>query len=433
MRIFTLNLLFVLLITSLEGQQISWEEVAPLPEPVSNNAVVEATVSGVPHVFSFSGIDTTKDWFGLHLKGFRYNTQTDVWDTIDPLPDPMGGKIAAGASVVKNKIYIIGGYYVASDYSEVSSDDVHIYDPETNSYLPDGAPIPVPIDDQVQAVWRDSLIFVVTGWSNNGNVSDVQIYNPADDTWAEGTPIFNNSNWKVFGGSGTIVGDTIYYAGGAKSIGNFSATTFFRKGYINPEDPTQITWEGELDLAALGYRMAAAEYEGQALWFGGSDVTYNFNGIAYNGSGGVSPNERISAYDPASGVLGPVIEDFIPVMDLRGIAKISPTQFIIAGGMKGNQTVTDRTLLITVDNLDEVITPRLPNIKISPNPSGQNINLDKLGTFDVQISDLQGKIVLEQENVTGEINISRLPAGEYVLSVIEHNKITAIGKFVVAR
>lgn len=132
------------------GQAVQWELLAPMPEPVSNNAVAAATVEGVPHVFSFAGIDTSRDWHGMHLKGFRYNTLTDVWDTIPPLPDPMSGKVAAAASVVKNRIYFIGGYHVASNYNEVSSAKVHIYDPENNTYIPDGMDIPVSIDDQLR-------------------------------------------------------------------------------------------------------------------------------------------------------------------------------------------------------------------------------------------------------------------------------------------
>jgi len=47
-------------------------------------------------------------------------------------------------------------------------------------------------------------------------VVDVQIYNPRTDVWMEGTPASNDSEWFVFGASGTIVGDRIYYLGGAK-------------------------------------------------------------------------------------------------------------------------------------------------------------------------------------------------------------------------
>ena len=404
-----------------------------MPEAVSNNAVASATQNGETYVYSFSGIDTTKDWFGIHLKSFRYNVQANLWDSLPPLPDPNGGKIAAAASTVKNKIYIIGGYHVASNYTEVSSNKVHIFDPESNSFLNDGTPIPKAIDDQVQAVWRDSLIYVVSGWSNTGNVTNVQIYNPSTDTWTAGTPIPNSSNYKVFGGSGTIIGDTIYYAGGAKSVGNFPATTYFRKGYINPNNPTEITWEGYTELAAMGYRMAASSLDEKALWFGGSDITYNFNGIAYNSSGGVPALGRITIYDPNTGQLEQ-IHDFIPpTMDLRSIAKISENQYIIAGGMQENQSVTNRTLLITIDNINAIKNTSLPEIKITPNPASDWISFDKKGSFDVQITNLQGKIVFDKKGVSGQINISALSQGKYILSIIEDGKITALTKFVLVR
>ncbi len=164
----------------------SWQMTpkAPLPEPITNNAVVEGYANGVPYVYTFGGIDSTKLYSGIHLRAYRYNTQTDVWDTLPPLPDTLG-KIAAGASRVKDKLYILGGYHVFANGGEASSDKVHIFDPASNRYLADGAPIPVPIDDQVQAVWRDSLIYVVTGWSDTRNVTDVQVYNPATDSWQQ--------------------------------------------------------------------------------------------------------------------------------------------------------------------------------------------------------------------------------------------------------
>ncbi|MCB0623666.1 MAG: hypothetical protein KDC43_07050, partial [Saprospiraceae bacterium] len=190
-------------------------QLAPMPEPVSNNAVTVAYVDGQPYVYSFAGIDTSKIWSGIHNKAFRYSVAADQWEAIDPLPSPEG-RIAAAASTVKNKIYIIGGYRVFSSGNEISLNKVHRYDPVMNAYLFDGAPVPIPIDDHVQAVWRDSLIYVITGWSNNGNVNNVQIYNPVADAWLAGTPLPpGDDNYKVFGASGVIVGDTIYYAGGA--------------------------------------------------------------------------------------------------------------------------------------------------------------------------------------------------------------------------
>ena len=61
-------------------------ELPSMPERVSNNAVTEGFVNGIPHVFSFSGIDSTKIYSGIHKRAFRYNTETQVWDQIADLP-----------------------------------------------------------------------------------------------------------------------------------------------------------------------------------------------------------------------------------------------------------------------------------------------------------------------------------------------------------
>ena len=35
----------------------------------------------------------------------------------------------------------------------------------------------------VAGVWRDSLILLVSGWHDTGNVPDVQVYDPDTDSW----------------------------------------------------------------------------------------------------------------------------------------------------------------------------------------------------------------------------------------------------------
>ena len=310
-------------------------------------------VNGIPHVYSFSGIDETKIYSGIHKKAFRYNTQTQVWDEIAELPSG-NGRIAAGASVVKNKIYIIGGYEVFSNGSEVSVDKTHIYNPETNSYETDGTPIPLAIDDHVQAVWRDSLIYVVTGWSNTTNFPNVQIYNPSNDEWTVGTSVPNTNDYKVFGASGAIIGDTIYYLGGAKSSSGFNISNSLRRGIIDPNDPTNITWSLVPNASENVYRAAALPIGNSIYWIGGSEITYNFNGIAYNGSGGVPPREDLTILMTETDTLITRVPDMFgngmpQVMDLRGIASLNDGgRAIIVGGMMANQQVTDRVFEVDV-------------------------------------------------------------------------------------
>jgi N-acetylneuraminic acid mutarotase len=326
----------------------TWTVVDTMPAPFSNNAVTHASINGEPFVFSFGGINTSKIYSGITLRSFKYDVNGDSWSEIAPLPSGQP-RIASAASTVKNKIYIIGGYSVSGNGSETSSNKVVVYNPTTNSYESDGTPIPTPIDDHVQSVWRDSLIYVITGWSNFSNVSNVQIYNPSNDSWTSGTPLPSSTDYKVFGGAGTIIGDTIYYFGGAVSVGNFYATKKLRKGIIDPNDPTNITWTIEDDGPNNSYRSACLSYGNKVFWGGGSATSYNYDGIAYNGTGGVSPLTQIMSYDSYTNQWYAGNGAPYSVMDLRGVAKITPTSWVICGGMNENQQVTNRTFLLTYD------------------------------------------------------------------------------------
>ncbi|MCE7997093.1 MAG: hypothetical protein HEP71_34355 [Roseivirga sp.] len=335
-------LITISLSLNLQGQQWSLSEVGTLPEAVSNNAICEGLVGDSPFVFSFGGLDKTKIYTGIHLRSFRFNTLSGKSERIPDLPDTLG-KVAAGASNVKGKIYIIGGYHVFSNGSELSSNKVHRYDPQSNSYLTDGTPVPVAIDDHVQAVWRDSLIYVITGWSDKANVPAVQIYNPAKDRWMTGTSTPDDHQYKSFGASGVIRGDTIFYFGGASMGKNFPIQNQLRVGIINPENPAEIEWSVETpDEQITGYRMASVLVDEQVQWLGGSEVTYNYNGIAYNKTGGVPPAGRVLILDSTQNPKLTYMKVSGLPMDLRGIASISNSVKYLAGGMLAGQEVTNK-------------------------------------------------------------------------------------------
>jgi len=317
-----------------------------MPAPVTNNAVTSVQIGGKHFVYSFGGLDATKLFSGINLRSFKYDVSSDQWSELPSLPDTLG-KIASAASTVKGKIYIIGGYHVYENRRESSSNKVHIFDPETDTFLPDGASLPVPIDDHVQAVWEDKLIYVISGWSNTENVNNVQIYDPAGDKWMEATPVADVPEHKVFGSQGTIIGNKIYYAGGAgnRENNNYPVKTFLRIGEIDPNDPTQIHWTSFEDVKARIYRPGAAVYNNMPLWIGGSSISYNYNGISYTGVP-VKPLLTGIYYDTDLGVLIDVPLRLPQVMDLRGIASIGNNKYIIAGGILPGQIVSNKTYLI---------------------------------------------------------------------------------------
>ncbi|MGE3801617.1 MAG: Kelch repeat-containing protein [Candidatus Kapaibacterium sp.] len=426
--VLSLSSLFALDSDLLRGQVWEGTELMPIPEPVTNNAVVEGRVGDTLFLYSFGGLDSTKLFSGIHRRCWRYNTVSNRWEALPTLPDTLG-KIASAASRVGDTIYIIGGYYVFANGSEVSSDRVHRFDLKRNTFVADGAPIPKPIDDQVQVVWHDSLIYVITGWSNSGNVPDVQIYDPRNDVWSSGNSVPNTTRYAAFGASGAIVEDTIFYYGGAAGGFNFPIRNIIRKGVINRENPTLITWS-EVDAPDLppGYRTATGTSRGKVYWIGGSNLTYNYDGIAYNGSGGVEPSEQIVEFNPANSSWSVETLPRLP-MDLRGLAKVDEQTFVLIGGMAAGQRVSSQVLRLSLDDksgVESVEWSEGDHVEITELNGAIHLRFNAVLTDPVQVSftNLLGisfEPLLQNDRITtGDkflISTQELQTGCYVLSV----------------
>ncbi|MDG1477209.1 MAG: T9SS type A sorting domain-containing protein [Vicingaceae bacterium] len=444
-KILLLSVFLFAFIFNIQSQNWVWTltEVANMPMPISNNAVVEGWTNDTGYVYSFGGIDNTKIWSGINKKSFRYNTITDVWDTIPDLPNT-NAVIAAGASYVDSIVYIMGGYQVLSNGNEISSNIVNRFNPRTNTYLSNGANIPVATDDHVQAVYKDSLIYVITGWNNNGNIPNVQIYDPANDNWLTGTSVPNNNTYKAFGASGTIINNTIYYHGGASTATNFPAQSTLRIGQIDLSDPTQITWTSQSSLYN-SYRGISVPYSKNGSgnnppnFFGGSSTSYNYNGIAYNGSGGVAPNNRGIFYNLSSTNIDTIINfqsnsgAKLP-MDMRGVAYIDYNMqffdkgWFIAGGMEDNQKVSNKTFKLSYIALVSVNeeSNNSMSFQLYPNPTSEKVNLIFKDKEDrtITLINVIGKEVLRIDNgkLNLQLDVSNYPKGIYFVKVEAEGK-----------
>ena len=430
-------LVALLVLLAIKGSAQVWvpTSIANMPMRTSNNAVCEAKTTVGDFMYSFGGIDTSKKYSGIHQKCFKYDITSDVWTALPDLPDTLG-KIASAASFVKGKIYIIGGYHVYLNGGEISSSRVHIFNPGTDTFLPDGAPVPVPIDDQVQCVWRDSLIYVVTGWSNTTNVANVQIYNPTQNAWSAGTPVPNNGAFKVFGSQGVIRGDTIYYFGGANTSPNFPATSFLKIGIIDSVNPTNINWLPFQNFPNHPlYRMVAlANPDGNLSFLGGSSVSYNYDGIAYATNLGVPPANEQVVYEPSSAGFTSNLSQNYP-MDLRGYADVSSTTKYICGGMEAGQEVSSKAYRLSYMNTVNVLnTVNELGIKIYPNPVSDRVFIIfEKADLDLRYNlfSITGNLICKGrlDNSTKEIEANFLNRGVYFLS-FEYNGKKGFQKFI---
>ncbi|TNE54585.1 MAG: T9SS C-terminal target domain-containing protein [Bacteroidetes bacterium] len=422
-------LLFLFLTGSIQAQNFDWKLLPEAPFHTCNNAVVEAFDGDHLCAYSFGGMDTSKIHSGIHQKAMKYDPITNSWSILANLPDS-SGKIASAASVVRNKIYIIGGYHVAANGHETSSNKVHVFNPLTESFEADASPIPIPIDDHVQLVWRDSLIFVVSGWSNTQNVPNVQIFNPSLNQWTVGTSTSNNFLYTAFGASGVIIGDTIFYHGGARMGGNFPGTDYLRKGVINPVDPEKISWsQATASNGLIRYRAAAVTYGDRAFWMGGSEKTYNYDGVAYDGSGGVNPTTGILTYQSPSALWKEVPGQPYGVMDLRGIAQMSSNSWIIIGGMENGQQVSNKAYLITLDEGSLGLSDQyMERIEFFPNPVDSQLQISPLQEQSLSLFQANGKLLRKIEPGKKMIDVSDLAPGRYILQTGEGKSYSFIKK-----
>ena len=426
MTIFFRSLLSAFLLLLIPGflpaqVNITVTELPSMPMATSNNAVCATPTS----IFSFGGIDISRHSEGIHLHSFRYNAGSNSWETLPDMPDTLG-KVAAAASYVNGRIYVIGGYHVAPNGNEYTSNKVHRYSLQWGDWTTDGAPIPTPVDDHVQVVWRDSLIFCITGWSGDGpsgtNVPDVQIYNPEANSWTAANPVPNTNDYKVFGAAGTIIGDTIYYFGGARLGFNFPASNSFVKGAINPNDPTDITWERTVPTPSVfGYRMAATRRYGKAYWFGGSAITYNYNGLAYSNNAPVPPANIMLSYDPATG-LWDTSTVALP-MDLRGIGEPGLNVRYIAGGMLDGPEVTDKAWEIFMSDPNPVEELATENaLRVFPVPASEALNVSLPGEKLelVRLYNTTGQLVTELAASGSQLRlpVQNLAPGPYIVVAV---------------
>lgn len=333
----------------LQGVASAWTEGPPLPHPIANNAVAVTMVAGEPTVFSFMGLDSTRAWDGVTSGAFSWRVGSLAWRELPAVPGQ--GRLAGTAQGHGGKVYVIGGYTLAEDGSEKSTPNVDIYHAGLRTWT-SGMAMPVPSDDAVSGLWQDSLIYVVSGWHNTDNVSDVQIYDPSTDQWGAATPIPGPS---VFGHAGAIARNTIVYLDGVRTRAEtprylMEASSW--RGDIDPDDPLHIEWSRLPPHPGPPlYRAAAGSVGPWVIFAGGTDNPYNYNGIGYDGEPSV-PRELVFGFNVETGEWRRFGRLAVATMDHRGLV-MAGDALIIVGGMEAAQRVSDRVTITTLVDLLE--------------------------------------------------------------------------------
>ncbi len=321
---------------------------APLPAPVSNNALASLKFNRRLHIFSFMGMGPKKTWDAITNAAYDLDTGTGKWTQLHPVPGP-AGRIAAAAIGARDHVFLFGGYVVDAQGGETTVPDVSVYQPLTGHWFR-AADIPVPVDDSVIGVYRDRYIYLVSGWSKTEAVRNVQVYDAEKNRWLQATPI---PGTPVFGHAGALVDDTIVYVDGAYKNSTGSKPRYVASeecwiGKIDHHDPTKIQWTKLPNHPGTArYRIAAGGSDkDEKLYFaGGSDNPYNYDGIGYDGRPS-EPSPTTFAFNLRTSkweVINEHTSD--PTMDRRGLI-VMPQGLVIAGGMEAGQKITARVQVV---------------------------------------------------------------------------------------
>lgn len=341
MRALFFTMLAVLLCTGcasrIEAFQVAVSELPDYPTPISNNAVTSVIAEdGTWTVYSMMGIVDPAETSTITTSAFRLVQDADAWEPIAEVPGygkSNLGKIGASAVTIRGRVYLVGGYAVVDDRTEITETRLLRYEPSENRWE-HVSDVPVEVDDTLATVWRDRWLVLVSGWHgpDHDNVHNVQFYDTVEDVWVRGTPL---PGPPVFGQTGGISGDTLLVADGVTRGDSFEISKRVYIGRLDAKSPGEIKWQSPTEHpGSPTYRAASnatLDHRGDIVIFGGTSRPYNITGIGYDGV----PSEPLSqflVYRPRTRAWRRDTSPSVQLMDLRGMTSIGD-RWVIVGGM----------------------------------------------------------------------------------------------------
>lgn len=321
---------------------LSQVALPPLPQPLANNAVARLDIAGRFRLYSFLGLGSGKTATDITRAAYEFDADTGRWHVLPPVPGD--ARLASVAVGLGRYIYIFGGYTVAANGEEHSKPDVWRFDPLQRRYEKMPA-MPKPVDDSVALVWRERYILLISGWHNDGNVRDVQLFDTVAERWSPATTFPGKT---VFGHAAGILDDHLVLCGGVFVAGveekrrQYQLSDECWLGYLNEHQIGEIQWRSLSNhQGAARYRAAATgtRLRGRHIVFaGGTTRPYNYNGVGYDGIP-ADPIAPVMAFNLSSQSWENWGELSTPTMDHRGLLELNGG-LVIVGGMEQGQKVT---------------------------------------------------------------------------------------------
>ena len=231
----------------------SWTTRAP--SPTYRSLVGSAAVGDVLYVIG--GCFQSDCRIGLTNLTQAYNSTTDTWATVAPMPTPRSGP---AVGVINGKIYVAGGA-TACPPCVPQPAALEVFDPTANSWGTK-APIPTPRESAAGAVVNGKL-YVIGGFVRpatccSGTITNiVEIYDPSTDTWTTGAPM-PTARYLTAAGA---IGGLIHVIGGQTETLALATHEVY--------DPATNTWSTKAPMTVPRYFLMAAGIDPKLYAAGG--------------------------------------------------------------------------------------------------------------------------------------------------------------------
>lgn len=232
-----------------------WVTKAPMPTPRSGAVAVVVK----DQIYVIGGYSVKNDHSQVLSVNERYDPQTDSWKALAPMSRPRSG---AAAAVIDNKIYVIGGVDKDTNFTSL----VERYDPETNAWktvapmsAPRGVPAAAVLDGKIYCVGGEAWEHGQRGMLKYLAVNEA--YDPGSDKWSMKKPMPSPRPRPVI----VAHGGKIYCIGGGQVNGYVLRTN-------ERYDPRTDSWEILYPMPTGRSAAAAGIIDDKIYVFGGYSI-----------------------------------------------------------------------------------------------------------------------------------------------------------------
>src|SRR6218665_228845 len=409
-------LLFLLMVLmSVATQAQVWTTGTPIPEPMRASNAASYIKDGNGFLFMVSGRNSAGLITPVHQ---RYDLSNNSWTTLADYPT---GILGATAVTVKDSLYVIGGLVTTPGNA---SRKVFKYSINSNTWT-QKANYPTAIVDAKAVSYQDSLIYVIGGYQHL-----VRVYNTHTNKWRSATLILPPGGSLSWGGI-AVKNDTLVYMCGTD---NFLSSNYFntvRIGVIDQNNRANITWSEGTPFPGQTRTFFDAEpwKDGIIMTGGSTDNTFETNSNeCYHYNVGTDTWTQLPS-KPTAWLTGNSGSLFID----------GEWKLICASGFGSDYL--SQTEIFTETTLSTVQPRSKCNLQDFQFLQDSTVHirfcLEKEGTVDVNIRDMNGKLVKTLTNVASKsgshdirINTISFPKGIY-LCTLKQGKSVVTKKIVI--